>query len=66
MVKSLISIGFILYLYDTTTHIPINHAPFYEYFSEKECKEDQEMWVKLSPEWTGVCREVNENKKRKG
>ncbi len=54
---TILSLGFILYLYDGTTHKPVNFAPYHVFGTGEECRVDLDTWKRIAPEWLGACRE---------
>ncbi len=55
---AILSLGFILYLYDGATHKPVNHSPFYSFDTSEACEADRQVWTQIAPEWLGACREA--------
>lgn len=49
--------GFVLYLYDGVTHLPVNKAPFHVFDNIETCEADKRTWLMMAPEWLGACRE---------
>lgn len=57
IIRRLIMFGFVLYLYDGVTHLPVNKAPFHVFDNIETCEADKRTWLMMAPEWLGACRE---------